>query len=150
MEAGYAVALHVAGAGVGECIAQYQVAIALNPNMGPLRLNLAQLLFIKGDDTEANTQLTKAFSLGLDPSARLEAEFYLLSHTSSDPAAIFGTTKSLLTQGARLRWNVRPNIEAISRRDPKKAALLELVVKVMVRETASALLDEVLVRWRYE
>jgi hypothetical protein len=137
----------VSGAPVGECIGAYRVAITVNPENGALRLNLAQLLFIKGDDAEAHRQLREAMRLGLDQPAQLEAHFYLLSHTSSDPAAILQTTKSLLTGGARLRWNVRPNIETVSRRDPQKGVLLELVSRVMAGERDQVSLDQVLARW---
>jgi Flp pilus assembly protein TadD len=147
VEAGHAIALQLSGAPIGECIAAYHLAIQLTPQNGALRLNLAQLLFIKGDDPEANRQLREAMRAGLEESAQLEAQFYLLAHTSSDPAVIFQTTKSLLTRGARLRWNVRPNIETVSRRDPRKAVLLELVSEVMAGERAQVCLDQVLARW---
>lgn len=147
VEAGYACALQLTGAPIGECIGAYRVALALNPENGALRLNLAQLLFIKGDDVEANGELHKAMRLGLDESAQLEAQFYLLSHTLSDPALHFRTIKSLLAKGARLHWNVRPNIETVSRREPQKAVLLELVRSVMTGERDQALLDQVLARW---
>ena len=113
IEAGYACALQKSGAQVGDCIAACRVAIALNPENAALKLNLAQLLFVKADNVEANIELQKAFTLGLDESAQLEAQFYLLSHTSSDPAEIFMTIKQLLKKGARLRWNVQRNIETV-------------------------------------
>jgi predicted Zn-dependent protease len=147
IETGYAVALQMSGAPVGECIAAYRAAITLMPKNGVLRLNLAQLLFLKGDETEANKQLHEGMSLELDESAQLEAQFYLLSHTSSDPAVIFRKTKSLLTRGARLRWNIGANIAIVSRRDPQKAILLELVSKVMAGEQDQRFLDQVLARW---
>jgi Flp pilus assembly protein TadD len=147
VEAGYAFALQMSGAPVGECIAAYHVAITLPPKNGALRLNLAQLLFLKGNETEANRQLKEGMRLGLDESAQIEAQFYLLAHTSSDPAVTFQTTKSLLTRGARLRWNVRPNIETVSRCDPQKAVLLELVSEVMAGERDQVCLDQVLARW---
>jgi tetratricopeptide (TPR) repeat protein len=147
VEAGYACALQVSGAPIGECIAAYHVAITLTPENGALRLNLAQVMFLKGEDAEANRQLQKAMTLGLDESAQLEAQFYLLSHTSSDPAGILRTTKLLLARGARLRWNVSANIETVRRCDPQKAALLELVSEVMAGERNQVFLDQVLARW---
>ncbi|HKY53917.1 MAG TPA: tetratricopeptide repeat protein, partial [Anaerolineales bacterium] len=60
----YAFALHMSGGPIRECIAAYHVAIALKPKDGALRLNLAQLLFVKGDDTEASRQLQEAIRLG--------------------------------------------------------------------------------------
>lgn len=77
VEAGSAFALQLSGAPVGECIAAYRVAIGLNPEDGALRLNLAQLMFIKGDDKEANKLLLEAMRSGLDESAQLEAQFYI-------------------------------------------------------------------------
>jgi len=147
VEAGCAFALQLGGAPIGECIAAYRAAIALNADDGALRLNLAQLLFVRGDDREANRLLLQAMRLGLDESAQLEAQFYLLCHTSSELAEIVRVTKRLLTQGARLRWNVSPNIETVSRRDPQKAVLLELVSEVMAGDQNQMLLDRVLARW---
>ena len=57
VECGFAGALHISGAPFGDCIGAYRVAIALNPQMACLRLNLAQLLFLKSDDLEAKRQL---------------------------------------------------------------------------------------------
>jgi hypothetical protein len=147
VESGYAFALQLSGAPIGECIAAYRTAITLTPENGALRLNLAQLMFIKGDDMEANRQLQQAMSLGLDESAQLEAQFYLLAHTSPDPAEIFRTTKLLLARGFRLCWNVGANIETVRHRDPQKAILLELVSKVMVGERDQVFLDQVLAGW---
>lgn len=147
VEAGYAYALQLSGAPIGECIAAYCVAIALNPEEGVLRLNLAQLMFIKEDDREANRNLLEAMRLGLDESAQLEAHLYQLFHTSSDPAEILQVTKSLLTRGARLRWNILPNIEMVRHRDPQKAKLLEIVSKIMAGEQHQRSLDQVLARW---
>jgi Tfp pilus assembly protein PilF len=53
VEVGYSCALQMSGAPVGECIAAYRTAIALNPDNAALRLNLAQLLFIKPVSGEA-------------------------------------------------------------------------------------------------
>jgi Flp pilus assembly protein TadD len=147
VEVHYAFALQMCGAPIGECIAAYFLAIQLAPKDGALKLNLAQLLFIKGDDPEANRQLREAMRSGLDEPAQLEVQFYLLAHTSSDPSVIFQTTKSLLTRGARLRWNVRPNIETVRQRDPQKAVFLELVSEVMAGERDQVCLDQVLARW---
>jgi Flp pilus assembly protein TadD len=147
VETGYAITLHVSGAPVGECIAAYRTAIAVNPNESGLRLNLAQLLFVKGDDDEAKRLLQEAERLGLDDSAQLEAQFYFLSHTASDPSAILRTAKSLLARGIRLRWNVHPNIETVRRGDPQKADLLELVYQVLTGQRDQASLDQVIARW---
>jgi Tfp pilus assembly protein PilF len=147
VENGYAVALQMSGASVGECIAAYRVAITLNPENGALRLNLAQLMFIRGDHTEANRLLHDAMRLGLDASAQLEAQFYILAHNPSDPAVIFQMTKTLLTGGGRLRWDVGPNIEKVRQSDPQKAALLEIVSEVMKGERDQLFLDQALARW---
>ena len=147
VEAGYAFALHMSGAPVGECIAAYQTAIALNPAEAALRLNIAQLLFLKDDSNEARKNLDEAIRLGLDESAQLEALFYNLCHTLSDAAEIFRATKALLTGGARLCWNIQPNIEAARRREPQKAVLLEQVAKVMAGEKDQTLLNEIVTHW---
>ena len=142
-----AVSLHLSGESVGRCIAAYRSAITLNAENGVLRLNLAQLMFINGDDADANKQLQAAMRLQLADSAQLEAQFYLLAHTTSDPVEIFETTKSLLARGGRLDWNIRPNIETVRRREPHKATLLELVSEVMAGKQDQRFLDQVLTRW---
>ena len=61
VEGGFAFALHSGGAPtrIGECVAAYFAAIALNPQNATLRLNLAQLLFIKSEDREARKTFRK-------------------------------------------------------------------------------------------
>ena len=122
VEAGYAMALQLSGAPVGECIGAYRVAISLSPQNSGLRLNLAQLMFIKGEDSEANALLHEAMKLGLDEPAQLEAQFYMLAHISCNPADVFRTVKSLLDRGTRLRWNVRSNIDRVAHSNPTSAA----------------------------
>ena len=147
VESGYAIALHMSGAPVGKSIAAYRVAISLRPKDGPLRLNLAQLLFISGDDAEAGSQLRDAMTLGLDDAAQLEAQFYLLAHGSWEPAAIIQTMKPLLAKGTRLRWDVAANIDAAGRGDPKKAVLLKTVSRVLAGELHQGALDKIASSW---
>ena len=147
VEAGYACALHLSGAPIGECISAYRTAIALRPEDGALKLNLAQLLFIKGNEMEANRNLQEAIRLGLDESAQLEAQFYLLAYTSNNPIEIFRTTKTLLSRGGRLRWNVQPNIEQIKRHDPRRSDLLAIIATIMAGDLAQDQLDRILLRW---
>jgi hypothetical protein len=125
----------------------YRVALGYCPENAIIRLNLAQLLFVRGDESEANAQLREAMKLGLDDSAQLEAQFYLLSHTLADPAAIFVTTKSLLARGARLIWDVQPNIEKVAKNHPRRADLLRLVSQVMKGDREAAVLDQILAAW---
>jgi Flp pilus assembly protein TadD len=146
VEAGYAIALQLTGAPIGECIAAYRTAIGLQPDNGALRLNLAQLLFIKSDHADAERELRGAMRLKLEESAQLEAQLYLFAHTSSDVSILFRTIKSILIRGGRLQWNVEPNIEIVSRRDPQKARLVKLVSDVMRGERDQAELDETLLQ----
>jgi hypothetical protein len=147
VEAGYAFSLQLSGAPSGDCIAACRLATALNPTNGALRLNLAQLVFIREDDVEANRQLQEAIRLHLDESAQLEAQFYLLAHTETDPAEVFRTTKNLLNRGARLRWDVQQNIQTVHEGEPEKAELLELVRQIMTGELNQMLLDKLFARW---
>ena len=147
VEAGYTFALQMSGAPVGDCIAAYYTAIALNPENADLKLNLAQLLFVKDDNVKANLELQQALTLGINEPAQLEAQFYLLSHTSSDPAEIFKTMKQLISNGARLRWDVHQNIETVRGNNPEKAERLTLVAKVMKGEMDQELLDQLLSQW---
>jgi Tfp pilus assembly protein PilF len=147
VEADYAFALHLSGASVGECIGAYLTAIALNPENGDLRLNLAQLLFIKGNDVEANKQLQEAIRLPLTESAQLEAQFYLLTCIGCDAAEIVRAMKTLLVRGTHLSWDLKPNIESVRSQNPEKADLLEVVRQVISGERDGGLLDDVLARW---
>jgi tetratricopeptide (TPR) repeat protein len=131
VESCYACAVHMNGAPVGECIAAYRSAIALSPTNGALRLNLAQLLFLKAEEQEANALLREALKMGIDSSAQLEAQLYFLCHTEADPSAIAHATKELLKGGARLQWDVRPNIAIVRDRDPRRAMLAESFLEVM-------------------
>ena len=131
IETCYACALHLSAASVGECIAAYRAAIALSPQNGTLRLNLAQLLFVKGENQKANVLLREALKLGIDSSVQLEAQLYFLCHTEADPSDVAKATKELLKEGARLQWDVRPNIAFVRCRDPHRAALAELFLEVM-------------------
>lgn len=144
VEVGHAIGLHISGAPIGDCIAAYRVAITLAPTLGELRLNLAQLLFLKGENVDAHKQLHEAMTLGLSESAQLEVQFYLLSHTSSDRAAIIQAIRTLLTRGARLRWNIKPNIEFVNSFDSKKASFLKLVSEIMAGERDEKLLESAL------
>jgi tetratricopeptide (TPR) repeat protein len=147
VETGYAIALQLSGAPIEDCIGAYRVARSVNPKNAALKLNLAQLMFVKGYEAEANAQLREAMKLGLDESSQLEAQFYLLCHTSSAAADVFREMKSLLAGGARLNWDVQPNIEKVARTNPERAALVELVLRVIRGERNPITLDQVLKRW---
>jgi hypothetical protein len=121
VEAVYAVALHQTGASTGECIAAYRTAISLAPDNGALRLNLAQLLFSRGETTEPMEELDHAARLGLDPSARLEELFYRLAHAKIDAKQILNQIQNLLERGARLNWDVEPTIARVRQNNPKRA-----------------------------
>jgi Flp pilus assembly protein TadD len=146
-EAGYACILHVSDAPIDECVVAYRIAIGLNPNNSDVRLNLAQLLFVTGDNIEANRYLREAMKLGLSEGAQLEANFYLLAHTTADPGEILRATKSLLDRGIRLQWNVRPNVDAVRKRNPRKADLLERVSEIMAGERDQSQIEWVLAAW---
>jgi len=140
--------LHMNGSPINECIAAYRTAISLTPQDGALKLNLAQLLFIKGIEKEASKLLDESIRSDIDESAQLEVQFYLLSHTSAAAAESIRVTKVLLDRGARLQWDVRQNIEHLRQSDPDKAILLEIIAEIMAGERDAALLDEVLDRWQ--
>lgn len=146
-EAGYAFALHVNNGEIDECIDAYRTAISLNPKNGWLRLNLAQLLFIKGYDSDGKGQLREAMKCSLTDSAQLLAQFYFLAHTPENSKEVFKKIKSLLARGACLRWNVQPNIRVVSQGVPQKAKLLEDVSQVMAGEKDLVILDNVISQW---
>lgn len=147
VEAGYACALQATRAPIGECIATYRGAIAIDPNNPALRLNLAQLLFIQGAPDEAHRELRRAIAGELDDSARLEADFYLLAHTNYDPKAVIADVRRRLSRGARLNWDVQPTIEAVLAESADKAKRLEVVAAVMAKKSNDAALAEVLENW---
>jgi tetratricopeptide (TPR) repeat protein len=123
-EPGYAIALQLSGASRSECLAAYQGARKIAPANTAVLLNLAQLLFAEGDATQASRYLRDALNLQLDFSAEMEAQFYLLAHTTVESGGVFRRLKELLAHGARMDWDVSPNIEAVSRSCPQKAACL--------------------------
>lgn len=139
-----AIALQLSGTSTGEAIAAYRVAITLAPHDASLRLNLAQLLFLKGDRKEAQAQLSSSLSLDLDDNAMLEAQFYLLCYPQTTQQASTSTIKRLLESGVRLSWNVSPNIEGIRHQNPKRAQLLERACQAMRAQPSSDSLDEIL------
>jgi len=147
VECAFACGLHIAGGDLGECLAAYQVAVALNPQNAALKLNLSQLLFLRRDDGEANSQLQEALRGGLDDGAMLEAAFYQLAHTAAEPAPLFRDVAQRLAGGVRLNWNVFPNIDLVRKEQPQKAALLEIVRKVMIGEEAAAVLEKMAGKW---
>jgi tetratricopeptide (TPR) repeat protein len=150
IEPGYATALHASGEPIGECIAAYRVAISVCPQTPHLRLNLAQLLFVNGEHLEAKKQLGEAMKLGLDDSAQLEAQFYLLCHTEAESEPVFRLTRSLLERGAQLNWDVQANIQIVEKSDKRRAELLSLVSLVMEGKREPAFLDELLARWQHQ
>lgn len=141
----HAFALHLSGVSTGETIAAYRVAITLSPQDANLRLNLAQLLFLRGDHIEAQAQLSRALSLGLDDNAMLEAQFYTACYPQSDHQVSAPTIKRLLSLSVRLSWNMTPNIEAIQHQNPKRAKLIERLYGIMRAQTSHDSLDEILI-----
>jgi Flp pilus assembly protein TadD len=148
LQSAYACAVHMSGAPLSDCVAAYRSAIELAPADGSLRLNLAQLLFLNGDQEQAHAQLKSALSLGLESSAQLEAQIYLLCHTDRDPHTVAREVKALLQNGARLHWDVDRNIEMLMSRDPRRGALARTFVDVMVTAKNPGQLDRAISQYR--
>jgi len=147
VESAFACGLHMAGADLGECLAAYRVAVALNPQNAALKLNLSQLLFLRRDDGEAIRQLQEALRGGLDDDAMLEAAFYQLAHTAAEPAPVIREVADRLARGVRLHWNVLPNIERVRKEQPQRASLLEILREVMLGRQAATVLDTLAAKW---
>jgi hypothetical protein len=107
-------------------------------------------LFVNGEHLEAKKQLGEAMKLGLDDSAQLEAQFYLLCHTEPESEPVFRLTRSLLERGAQLNWDVQANIQIVEKSDKRRAELLSLVSLVMEGKREPAFLDELLARWQHQ
>jgi Flp pilus assembly protein TadD len=137
VEALNAYATQLSGAPVGVCIAAYEVALAVSPQDPNLRLNLAQLLFVQGDNDRAKRELPPQESLGDD--GRLERLFYELAHTSRDQRAIASTMNAILTRGGRTTWDFSLNIETIERRDTERASLLRRIANALATGSAEVL-----------
>ena len=118
-----AIALHLAGHPAGECIAQYRAAMELNPKDVALPLNGAPVVCSRRHRA-ATALLNKARSMSLSPDEQMEASFYRLAHVKSGQSALAREIEALLAQGARLNWDVRPNIAAVAAHNPQKAAAL--------------------------
>jgi hypothetical protein len=121
--------------------------MALNPEVGALRVNLAQLLFLQGEEREAIRNLDDSVRLGLDDSGQLEALFYRLCHITSGAADHLHAMQALFDRGARLNWNVQPNIEAVRMEQPEKALLLEEILKAFLGEEGQRSLLEIASSW---
>ncbi len=130
-ETGWAISMHLAHRPVGETIAAYRGAIALNPGNGDLKLNLAQLLFVKNQDSDAQALLVDAFRAGLDDASKLEAQFYLLCHSGEDLRPVINEIRRLLGSGAILNWDVQANIDKVRAQDGSRAEALEKVARAM-------------------
>lgn len=125
----YACALQLSGASVGECIAAYESARILNPTNVDLQLNLAQLLFLRGDHERALTQLPPVDAL--PPDSRLERLFYLLAHTTHDSRVIGASMTDLVEGGARSSWNFELNIAQVELENPEGARILRAVAEAL-------------------
>ena len=130
----YGCALQLAGRPIDECVAAYRTALAVSAPNGSLHLNLAQLLFAAGRDTEAVTHLSAAWRYGLDTAAQLEAIFYAVAHTPRESGGLLNRVEVLLAAGATLTWDVSPNVAAVERRNPLRARHLADLARVMMRE----------------
>jgi tetratricopeptide (TPR) repeat protein len=148
VERGYAIALHMTGSPVAECISAYRVALAVDQTKqegyAACLLNLAQLLFTVGADAEAEKRLAEALASGLDPASRLEAEFYQLAHTERPANQVLQTIRSLLDSGARTDWNLEPNIAHIAEARPDDATTLRIVADAMAGRKPPEVLDDLM------
>lgn len=137
-----AFALHLSGRPIGECVGAYRVALSLSPDNASLRLNLAQLLFVLGDNSSAKAELREAIRLGLDEGARMEAQFYRIAHTEEVEDAI-RAIEDLLKDGARLEWDVQTNIDMVAQTNPRRAEILVGLVRVMKGEEDLSRMSEI-------
>jgi Flp pilus assembly protein TadD len=144
---GLALALHLSGATIGECLEAYRLAITLNESDPDLHLNFAQLLFLKADSHNAEAELRKAFQLRLGDSALLEAFFYQLAHTDEAPAGVFAAIDACLARGGRFQWDLLANIELVRLSDAHKALLLDEIRMIMEGKRDRATLGGLLSRW---
>jgi tetratricopeptide (TPR) repeat protein len=144
IEAVYAFALQLSGAPLGDCIGAYRTAISLDPNNSSLALNMAQLLFLIGDDDEAKRLLRTVGQKDLPNNDQLEYEFYRLAHTDDDPLDAIRSMRNLLTAGARLNWDVQRNVEVVRVRDPTKAALLQSLAQIASGQQAEVDFERIL------
>lgn len=126
-----AFALHMSGAPIGDRIAAYRTALAIEPASPAMNLNLAQLLFIRGETQEPRALLARALSSGLSHSDNLEAQFYRLAHTDADPEEIVTSMRASFSAGSRLTWNVDENVETVRARNTKRAASLEQLRQIL-------------------
>ena len=144
VQGNYAIARHVKGAPIGECIAAYHTALSLDPKDPALNLNLAQLLFLSGDYAEAQRRLRLSINGGLDHSANLEAQFYRLAHSNDDVSDAVRSIRASLASGGRLKWNLNANIEKAGMRDEALRRLLKSAQSIISKQEADSF--DVLIR----
>jgi Tfp pilus assembly protein PilF len=124
-----ALAAHLAGEPLGTCIAEYLTALALWPDEAGSHLNLAQLLFIRGDHGQANFHLDEAFRLGLSERALLEYLVYKICHRDDDWEFVRAQASTILAKGKCLDWDMTRNVEAVRSRNPAKAKRVEVLLE---------------------
>ena len=124
-----AFATQMSGAPLGGCIAAYEVAISVRPDEPNLHLNLAQLLFLRGDSARAARELPSLDGLADD--GKLECLFYQLAHTADDPRAIATSMKTLVEAGGRTSWNFGPDIEMVGAQDLERSRVLRGVADAL-------------------
>jgi Flp pilus assembly protein TadD len=124
IERAYATALQLTGGAPADCIAAYRLALVVNRNDANVLLNLAQLLFAIGADSEARGRLQEAERAGLEPTAQLEASFYWYAHTGASELDVIRRMERLLLEGARTTWDFGPNIARIATERPGRESVL--------------------------
>ena len=137
----YAVAMQLNGSAIGDCIAAYRTALAVAPDLSGLNLNLAQLLFIRGETREPTGLLSRALSQSLNDSENLEAQFYRLAHTNDDSNEIVASMRASFDSGARLTWNVDGNVETVRRENAARATLLEKLRQTLSGNNPQGVID---------
>lgn len=126
-----ALLLHWRQAPLGDRIAAWQAAAALRPNEAGFKINLAQLLYLRGDNTAASALLAAALRLGLSASEEAEAQVYRICHSDAPPRSIAADIRRVLEKGGRLDWDVQANVDSVKRKNPTRGEVAEVFVGVL-------------------
>lgn len=149
----YAAVSYLNGADADSCIALYREALAEQSDLPCALVNLAQLLFCKGqpndhNDREAERLIAHRLAHVPERSIQLEAWFYRFAHVEARRLEALGRIHSLIDSGVRsVGWNFSCNLQRASREKPQERELLKTLAEVINgSQNADSLLE--FTEWR--
>jgi len=145
--ANYAAVLYLSGGDADHCIALYREALAQEPEQPLALVNLAQLLFCRGQagdyiDQEAERLIAKLLTVDSEQSIELEAWFYCFAHIVERRADALTHLRSLIDAGVRSPgWDLSCNVERAARDEHPDRELVACLADVISGKTDASSLS---------